>query len=300
MKRLGLIAVFLCLAVTSVHAEGARNSAPAPADSILYRLVTSAFDEARLTARIELHAYRWNHEVPLIDGTTHEGRPLDGHLQPATIYLGGLEAGAQYRAVRLFGWYRFNMGNKNVGLLPSGETGVRFKNGDAASGGLASPEFSGYGGRIEYAPTVWRNLALGGGFAYRHRGASLRPDCDPDCGSGILTESTTDLFLLHLPVRYRFAWGTLHLKAGMSLFGSHQSEYNLDIAYSNPPELGNLTKAKWEFEEASPQVWSAETGVALLAYGFMLRTSMHIKRLWLEGAYTETVGGVKLQVGLPF
>ena len=299
MKRFGLIVLLFCMAALPARAAG-EHTARAPSDSVLYRLVTSAFNEARLTARLELSPYRWSHEIPLLEGTSDQGRLLSSRLRPATIYLGGLEVGAEYRGLRLFGWYRFNMGNKNVGLLPSEGTGVRFANGDAASGGLASPEFSGYGARIQYAPTVWRRLALGAGFSYHHRGESLRPDCDPDCGGGIMTESTTDLYSLYLPAEYRFAWGTLHAKAGMSLWGHHESWYSLGVAYGNPPGPGNLSKAEWEFKNADPRVWSAEVGVAVPAYGFMLRPSLHVRRLWMEGAYTETVGGLKLQVGLPF
>ena len=220
MKRFGLIVMLFCMAALPARAAG-EHTARAPSDSVLYRLITNAFDEARLTARLELSPYRWSHEIPLLEGTSVQGQLLSSRLRPATIYLSGLEVGAEYRALRLFGWYRFNMGNKNVGLLPSEGTGVRFKNGDAAAGGLASPEFSSYGARVEYAPTIWRRLVLGGGLSYHHRGESLRPACDPECNSAIGVDNTTDLFSLYIPVQYHFGWGILHAKAGTSLWGRH-------------------------------------------------------------------------------
>lgn len=292
MKRLSFLALLLCLAAApAARAQTTTRGANADSDSTLYRIVTGAFNEARLTARLELSSYRWGHRIPLLKRTLDQGRSLSPHLRPATIYLAGLVAGAEYRDLRFFGWYRFNMGNKNVGLLPSEGTSVRFENGDAAAGGLASPEFSSYGARVEYAPTVWKRLALGAGFSYHHRGESLRPDCDPECNSAIGADTTTDLFSLYVPARYRFGWGLLHAKAGMGLWGRHDTLYLLP---------GNLPKDEWEFEETAPRAWSAEVGAAVPVYSFMVRPSLHVRRLWMEGAYTETVGGLKLQVGLPF
>jgi hypothetical protein len=77
----------------------------------------------------------------------------------------------------------------------------------------------------------------------------------------------------------------------MGLWGRHDTLYLLP---------GNLPKDEWEFEETAPRAWSAEVGVAVPVYSFMVRPSLHVRRLWMEGAYTETVGGLKLQVGLPF
>ena len=303
MKRFLLSALLFCCAAfpargDAVHVKHVYSNAPA--DSVLYRLVRSAFNEARLTARLEMSAYQWAHEIPLLEGTSHEGQLLSPRLSPTTIYLGGLEAGAEYRrALRFFGWYRFNMGNKNLGLLPSGQTRVRLKNGSAAVGDLASPEYSAYGAHVEYTPTVWRGLAIGGGVSYHHRGESLVSAGNGDYG-GIRTESTTNFFSLYVPARYQFEWGAIHAKVGTSLFGNHESEYFLGIAYSNPPEPGNLETPLWTFEDANPRAWSAEAGAAVPLYGFMVHAGLHVKRLWVEGGYTETIGGLKLQIGLPF
>ena len=312
MKRLLTPALLLCsLAFLGQEVEAqpaARLSPGASGDSTLYRLVSSVFDEARLTARLELGSYWWNHAIPLLEGTSHEGRALDSRLEPATIYLAGLVAGAEYRAARIFGWFRFNMGNKNVGLLPSERTRVRFRNGDAAAGALASPEFKAYGVRSEYVPVVWDDLALGGGLSYRYRSEYLPPACDPECDAGIRVESGTNLFSLYVPARYRFGWGTLHARAGMSLWGDHKTLYRLGIASDDqtpgpnepPPNPGNLKKSRWKFTDADPHLWTAEAGLAVPVRGFMIHADLHVERIWLEGAYTETVGGLKLQVGLPF
>ena len=312
MKRLIFSVLLVCLTTGHARAQTTRSARPyalrASADSVLYRFMTSAFDEARLTARLELGAYQWNHAIPLLEGTSHEGQPLDPRLKPATIYLAGLVAGAEYRAARIIGWFRFNMGNKNIRLLPSEGTGSRFKNGDLAAGGLASPEFMAYGTRVEYTPTIWKNLSLGGGLSYHHRGETLRPDCDPECSAGVKVDNTTDLYSLYVPARYRFGWGTLHASAGMSLWGRHRTLYTLGIASDDQtpgpnepaPNPDNLKKVRWKFKESDPRAWTAEVGAAVPFYGFMLRPSLHVRRLWMEGAYTETVGGLKLQVGLPF
>ncbi len=308
VKRFGLIVLLFSLTAVPARAEISRIVQAHP-DSSFYQVLTSFFDRMELTARLELDAYRWVQDVPLIGGAPVKDRKLSSRLRPVTLYLGGIEAGVRFRQVRLFSWFRSNLGDGNVHLLPSGRTGIRFRSGEVL-GELTGVRLHSYGVRMEYAPEVFSSLALGGGLAYRTRASSVGPVLldSPGVGGSILykARSKAQLLYLYVPARYRFTWGKLQGRAGITLTSRHQSLYQPQIAYYNPAPgeppapPGTVQKSDWEFRDANPHAWFAEAGVAVPVYGFMLHVGLHVERIRLEGAYTETIGGLRLQVGLPF